>query len=111
MQLETSVEWDLAEDRQNLAQFLQTRTGQRLIPKIVDSAPVLLGSGDTNAILIRNGEARGFSACINALLSLSVAEPAPAVGTDAATYPPLDDDARWADGKNLSVNEPTPPQP
>jgi hypothetical protein len=112
MQIEnTSVEWDLQEDREILAQFLRTRTGQRLIAKVCESGPVLLGSGDTNSILIRNGEVRGFGAAISALLTLSVVEP-PALGEkQVSLYPPVEDDSQWGDGLSLNSNKPPTPNP
>ena len=99
------VEWDMAEDREMLRQFLQTRTGQRLIPKVLESCPTLLPGGDPNAIMIRSGEVRGVQITISALLSLSVPEPKVQDAPNSA-YPPLDDDTAWADGKTVN----TPPQ-
>jgi hypothetical protein len=95
------VEWDEVEDREIWNQFLNTRTGKRLIPKVLESCPVLLGSGDTNAILIRNGEVRGVQSVIQSLLALSVPEPKSSVTDAIAEYPPLEDDSAWADGKKL----------
>lgn len=94
------VEWDVAEDRDMLVQFLKTRTGARLIPKMIESCPSLLSSGETNSIMIRNGEVLGFQKAIQALLALTVVEPAPE-NTRTATLPALEDDAAWNDGKKL----------
>jgi hypothetical protein len=105
------VEWDLQEDREILAQFLRTRTGQRLLPKIFESGPVLLGSGDTNSILIRNGEVRGFGAAISVLLALSVVEAAPPEDKTNSAYPPLHDDEQWQDGLSLNANKTPTPNP
>jgi len=97
-----SPEWDEVEDRQIWRQFLETRTGKRLIPKTLDSCPVLLGKGDTNEILIRNGELRGIQLVIQSLLSLSrVEQPIESVESDSA-YPPLDDDSKWSDGQKIN---------
>jgi hypothetical protein len=107
-----SIEWDLQEDREILAQFFRTRTGQRLIPKILESAPILLGSGDTNSILIRNGEVRGFGAAISTLLALSQVEKLPSVGDNIpSAYPSIEDDEQWADGRTLNANNPSTPNP
>ena len=81
--------------------FLATRAGLRLIPKVAESAPQLLGSGDTNAILIKTGELRGFQHAILTLLSL--AEPPPKEQpAEPFAYPPLDADEQWADGQTLN---------
>lgn len=98
-----AVEWDLQEDREIWAQFLKTRTGQRLIPKIAEEVPALLSKGTDNEIFIRSGEVRGWQAAIRALLTLSVAEPPPADETPA-TYPNLTDDTAWNDGNKLTAN-------
>lgn len=59
------------DDVANWAIFLNTPTGQRLIPKVVELAPRLLSRGDTNEILIRNGELLGFQAAVQAMLDLA----------------------------------------
>lgn len=94
------VEWDVAEDRDMLIQFLKTRTGTRLLPKIVESCPTLMASGETNSIMIRNGEVIGFQKAIQALVSLTMAEPPPDT-VKAGGLPDLEDDAAWNDGKKL----------
>lgn len=75
-------------------EFQQTETGRRLIPKMLESVPALLPSGDSNAILIRSGEVRGWSSAAQSLLSL--AAPTPEKPDESnARYPDLDDDAAW----------------
>lgn len=97
------VEWDEVEDREILAQFLRTRTGQRLLPKVVESAPLLLAGGEINSILIRSGELRGFQAALNTLLALSEIEQKVSDGNPiAGAYPRLSDDSAWEDGKKLT---------
>lgn len=82
-------------------QFLATRAGLRLIPKVAEHAPQLLGAGDTNAILIKSGELRGFQLAIQTLLSL--AEPPPKeMPPERTAYPNLTDDAAWNDGQSLT---------
>lgn len=104
MDITGTMEWDDVEDRTIWRQFLETRTGRRLIPKVLESCPALSGGGDTNSILIRNGEVRGVQLIVQSLLALSQAE-TPALTTDTpSAYPRLDDDSKWADGKK--VNEP-----
>lgn len=101
-----SPEWDPVEDRQIWNQFLATRTGRRLVPKILESVPPLLAKGDVNEILIRSGDVRGWQGAISALLALSVAEPEPAKDTPSTQYPALDDDTKWGDGKRLETPNP-----
>ncbi len=96
------IDWDEVEDREILAQFLRTRTGQRLVPKIVESVPGLLGAGDTNAVLIRSGEVRGFQTAVGTLLGLAVATSAPEETRPAGSYPAPEDDAAWQDGQKLT---------
>lgn len=105
------VEWDLQEDREILAQFLRTRTGQRLLPKVLESAPILLAGGDINSILIRSGEVRGFGTAVSALLTLSVVEAAPPEEQNANLYPNLHDDTQWTDGRFLRDNNPPSDKP
>lgn len=62
------------DDAANWAAFLNTPTGQRLIPKIAELAPRLLAKGKTNTLLINHGTVLGFSAAVQALLDLSVAK-------------------------------------
>lgn len=94
-------------DRFGLKTFLATRAGTRLIPKVAEHAPQLLGAGDTNAILIKSGELRGFQLAIQTLLAL--AEPPPAQAPQApVAYPNLTDDAAWNDGQTLTAKHKIP---
>ena len=93
------LEWDSI-DMGALRDFLATKSGKRLIPKLAESAPVLLGSGDTNAILIRNGELRGFSQCLREFLSMTV--PPPVENAPDPGYPDLGDDSKWGDGQKTT---------
>jgi hypothetical protein len=87
-------------DEENWNRFLETETGKRVIPKLLETAPGLLPSGDTNAILIRSGEHRGLQLAISQLLAM--AHSTPEVKTEiAVAYPSLTDDTAWQDGKNL----------
>jgi hypothetical protein len=79
--------------------FLQTRTGQRLLPKLLESAPVLIPGGETNRIMIRSGELLGFQAAVQGLLAL--ANPL-AEQKDASNFPDLTDDDAWNDGKQVN---------
>lgn len=96
------VEWDLQEDREIWSQFLRTRTGSRLIPKLAESCPGLLYKGDVNEILIRNGEVRGVQWAISVLLGLAIPEPAAPDDGAAENYPDLLDDSKWKDGHKLN---------
>jgi hypothetical protein len=93
-----SLPWD-SEDTDIWNSFLSTKTGQRLLPKILESTPALLASGDINSILIRSGEVRGFQASAGAILSLAMHPEAPVKET--SSYPPLEDDSQWNDGQKI----------
>lgn len=101
MQIATELEFDSI-DRFAWKTFLQTRAGLRLFPKILESVPQLLASGDTNALLVRNGEVRGFSMAVQAALALADAPPKEAP-SERTTYPNLTDDAAWGDGQSLTA--------
>jgi hypothetical protein len=75
-------------------EFLSTTTGQRVIAKALDGVPPLLPSGDTNAILIRSGEVRGWAAAAQAILGLAAPLPTPSSSV-SDQFPDLDDDSRW----------------
>jgi len=92
-------EW-LHTDSDRLAEFLETGTGKRLIPTLVQSMPPLLAGGEINAILIRSGEVRAFQSMVESLLML--AHPAPKSGSPVVDYPELEDDAAWADGQKIN---------
>lgn len=101
--LANTGDW-LPTDAENLARFLETDTGKRMLPKLVDHCPTLLGKGDTNEILIRSGEVRAWTATVEAMLSL--AHPPPPTPTNNVTeYPPLTDDTAWNDGQKLEAQE------
>jgi hypothetical protein len=95
-----SLPWD-SENVALFRAFLLTPTGQRLVPKLTEGAPSLLPGGDTNAVLIRCGEFRGYQEVVKTLLSLAVNLPdAPKSETN---YPPLDDDVHWNDGEKSNT--------
>lgn len=101
MQIATDgLEFD-SDDRSKWKAFLQTRAGLRLIPKACEFTPGLLGSGDTNAILIKSGELRGFQLAIQSLLSLAEPPP-PAPPPERNAYPSLTDDSAWPETPPLS---------
>lgn len=81
--------------------FLRTQTGQRLIPKVLELAPALLSKGDTNEVLIRNGEMIGYQNFVKNLLALS--NPPPELKPESAAYPDPTDDEAWADGQKLTT--------
>jgi hypothetical protein len=94
------LDWT-AVDEERWNGFLNTETGRRLIPKLLESVPGLLPGGDTNAILIRAGEHRGLQLAVSQLLSMS--HSTPEVKTEMAndSYPPLEKDDAWNDGQKL----------
>lgn len=83
------LEWS-SDDTAIWANFLNTQTGRRLIPRLAELAPRLLGSGETNAILVRNGELLGFQSAIQSLLELSTVNQAPPTTTISNEWIPLD---------------------
>jgi hypothetical protein len=99
------LDWT-AVDEENFAKFLDTETGKRLVPKLLECVPDLLSGGEINAILIRSGEVRSYRSMVSTLISL--AHPAPKLHADEqrSEYPPLVDDAAWADGHKLDPNKP-----
>ncbi len=100
LQASGQVAWDDAEDKDLLRQFLESRTGQRLISRLADEAPPLLGSGDTNAIMIRSGEARGFALVVQKMVELAYPPTLPKA--PSTPYPSLEDDTQWQDGETLN---------
>lgn len=86
-------------DAENLAKFLETETGKRLLPKLVETKPELLASGDINSILIRSGEVRAFDKMLNDMLLL--AHPPAPMAQPVSEYPPLTKDEAWNDGQKL----------
>jgi hypothetical protein len=94
--------WD-SEDRDSLRIYLTTKTGERLIPALADAVPGLLGSGQTNDILIRSGEVRGAQTILQALFLLAH-PPKEEPNKEPSPYPSLVDDTAWNDGEKI---EPT----
>lgn len=88
-------------DEENLSKFLDTETGKRFLPRLLESTPPLLAKGEINEILIRTGEVRAYADLARTILSL--AHSAPVARTDTASaYHPLEDDAAWNDGQTLT---------
>lgn len=88
------------EDEVHWNAFLSTLSGQRLIPKLAESAPTLLDGGHANKTLVRNGELRGFQSAIRTLLDLSHT-PVTVIDPQTTTYPNLEDDSKWNDGQTI----------
>ncbi len=105
--METELEWT-STDVDNWKNFLTTKTGLKLLPKLAETAPALLAGGETNAVLIRAGEMRGLQ---NALRELSLlANPPPEVKPTPSDYPDLTDDSAWNDGQKIETNSTPAPQ-
>ena len=94
----TPVEWT-SDDVANFRSFLNTQTGARLLPKVAEGFPPLMGEGDTNKILIRSGEVRGMMEVIKSILML--ASPVPEIKNTDNNFPDLTDDAAWNDGNKI----------
>lgn len=98
------VPWS-SKDAENLQFFLMSDTGRKLLPKVAESAPQLLESGDANAILIRNGKFKGYQEALNEIFTL--AHPtAPINMNQNGSYPDLTDDKAWQDGEKLDPTKP-----
>jgi hypothetical protein len=86
--------------------FLTTQTGERLIAKLISDKPTLFPGGETNAILIRSGEARQYDEILATFADLAnglLERPENTRNLD--TYPALDDDPAWGDGKTLNQQD------
>lgn len=59
------------DDALNWTLFLNSPTGQRLIPKLTEAAPRLISRGDTNELLINHGAVLGFSHAVQVMLDLA----------------------------------------
>lgn len=94
-------------DSERLAAFLDSETGKRFIPKLVENAPPLYEGGDTNKILIRSGQVLGFQIIVREIISLAHPPP-PSPMNPPPQYADLTDDAAWNDGQKL---QPEPPKP
>lgn len=93
-------------DEENLAKFLDSETGKRFLPKLLETTPTLLATGDVNAILVRSGEVRGFQQIVRDILSLAHPQSrASDVTPPANDYPPPEDDRHWNDGQKLTPTE------
>jgi hypothetical protein len=92
----TTTEWT-SEDMSVFRQFLQTRTGSKLLPKLLENTPIPLKSGTELEILIRSGELAAWRDV--ALAFVALANPVPEVDEDIhrQNYPDLDDDSKWKD--------------
>lgn len=95
---EESLLWN-SEDTSILRQFLESRTGSKLVAVLAESAPVLLDGGHANKTLVRNGELRGYQSALRELLAL--ANPPPLPTKNPTEYPDLTDDDAWQDGHKI----------
>jgi hypothetical protein len=98
----TSVEWT-SEDIGVLRTFLETKTGEKFLPKLAESTPGLLDRGAVEQILIRSGEVRGLKLVLEAIVSLAFPPPPPV--PEVSNYPDLTDDNKWPDGEKLTKTE------
>lgn len=97
------LEWS-SDDEVALRNFLVTQTGRRFLPKLAESSPVNLPGGNTNDILIRSGEVRGFGEALRTMLSLAFRPAKPELEVESQTnYPALENDAAWTDGEKLNA--------
>ncbi len=106
--LASSTDWT-PNDEEQLAKFLSSETGRRLIPKLAENIPPLLEAGETNAILIRSGVVLAHQKAIETLFLL--AHPPAPVQNPVREYPPLEDDKAWRDGQTLESSSSPNPKP
>lgn len=88
-----------SEDAALFREFLNSKTGAKLLLALAESAPLLLAGGDVNAVLIRNGELRGFQIALRELQTL--ANPPTQTAPLPEAYPSLTDDAQWNDEQKI----------
>jgi hypothetical protein len=100
------LDWTSA-DEENFSKFLDTDTGRRLLPKILEGAPLLLEKGHVNAILIRSGEVRGWQAVAQEILRLAHPPAAVTQQDVRREYVSLEDDKAWNDGQKLTPETPS----
>lgn len=105
----SALDWTQV-DAERLAAFLDTDTGKRFLPKLVENAPPLFDGGDTNKILIRAGEVRGFQTLVREIISLAHPPP-PGPSAPTNHYPALTDDAQWNDGQKIEPETEKPTIP
>lgn len=99
------LDWAI-NDEENWLKFLGTETGRRVLGRLMEFAPVLLEKGDTNEIMIRSGELRGFQLAARALLEMAQSAPKATTSNDAGNYPPPEKDSAWGDGLKLEPEQP-----
>lgn len=98
------IEWD-SDDAANFRAFLETKTGAKILPKILESTPPLLPGGGINEILIRSGEVRAVKIFADAFLALTVSATQTPVEPQNIAYPSLTDDKEWNDGQKLQPSQ------
>lgn len=92
--------WDSA-DAENLKQFLDSATGEKVLHILHSYIPALLDGEHMNKTMVRAGEVKGAREIFDMLVSLTVEPPAefrpkPKVKEN---YPLLEDESAW-DGAN-----------
>lgn len=97
----SQLDWTTV-DEENLAKFLETETGRRFLPRLLDSVPPLLENGKTKQLLIRSGIVIGYQRVARDILAMAH----PAARPDdqkeqSSAYPDLRNDAAWNDGLKL----------
>lgn len=93
------LEWN-SDDVALFRQFIETRTGGKLVPRLSEAAPTLLDGAHANKTLVRNGELRGYQMALREIYNLAYPPPEPPKETKA--YPDIGDDDAWNDGEKLN---------
>lgn len=94
------LHWN-SEDVNIFRQFLDSRTGQKLVPRLAEATPTLFSEGEVNKLLIRSGEVRGVQLILNEIFSL--ANPPPSTPKEITEYPSLTDDSAWPETPKLNL--------
>lgn len=97
------VEWD-SDDRQMLAAFLSTATGQKVLDTLSTEEPSFYDGENATQALTAAGRVQGYQDAVKALLKLIQSAPKVAVVATTDEYPDPEDDAAWGqdkDGKPL----------
>jgi hypothetical protein len=91
-----------------LEQFLHTPTGRVFLAQIAAERPSLSGSAsDVNEVALQAKLVRGYELAIDRIMSLTQPPPSENSGSlqHSENYPPLDDDAAWADSEEKAPTE------
>jgi hypothetical protein len=99
---EASPVWD-SNDVSAFREFLNSATGRKIFPLLVEEGPTL-GGEEPHSVALRAKLVEGYLACVRALSRLTAGIENTNVEEPTA-YPPLDDDRYWKGAKLTSDDE------